>query len=112
MTINKLVDWLIVEPSLEQELKLELEERDILLSDDHQETANLCASLWRQNWYKDEILKNCLGRIGELEGKLVHMEMQKSSSCWQRLLKKVFPRKSVESSSHPELEAVLRSFVD
>ena len=110
MSINKLVDWLIVEPSIEQELKLELQERAILLSDDHQETANLCASLWRQNWYKDEVLKNCLGRIGELEGKLVHMEMQKSNSCWQRLLKKVFPQKKI--SSHPELDAVLQSFVD
>ena len=112
MSINKLVDWLIVKPSLEQELKLELEERAILLSDDHQETANLCASLWRQNWYKDEVLKNCLGKIGELEGKIVQMELEDSSPCWQRLLKKVFPRKSVESASHPELDAVLRSFVD
>ena len=110
--MNKLVDWLIVQPSMEQELKLEVEERAILVSDNHKETAELCASLWRQNWYKDEVLKNCLGRIGELEGKLVHMEMQKSNSCWQRLLKKVFPRKSVESFSHPELDAVLRSFVD
>ena len=111
MTLNKLVDWLIVEPSLEQELKLELEERAILISDDHKETAMLCASLWRQNWYKDEILKNCLGRIGELEGKLVQMELESSNSCWKRLLKKVFPRKQ-KFSSHPELDAVLQSFVD
>ena len=110
MTLNKLVDWLIVEPSLEQELKLELEERAILISDDHQETANLCASLWRQNWYKDEILKNCLGKIGELEGKLVHMEMERSNSCWKRLLRKVFPQRQV--SDHPDLDVVLQSFED
>ena len=109
--MNKLVDWLIVQPSMEQELKLEVEERAILVSDDHKETAELCASLWRQNWYKDEVLKNCLGRIGELEGKIVQMELQNSSSCWKRLLKKVFPRKQ-KFSSHPELDAVLRSFVD
>jgi len=112
MSINKLVDWLIVEPSMEQELKLELQERAILLSDDHQETANLCASLWRQNWYKDEVLKNCLGRIGELEGKLVQMELESSNSCWQRLLKKVFRQKSQQQSSHPEIDAVIQSFVD
>jgi hypothetical protein len=95
---------------MEQELKLELQERAILLSDDHQETANLCASLWRQNWYKDEVLKNCLGRIGELEGQLFIWSCENSSSCWKRLLKKVFPQKKI--SSHPELDAELQSFVD
>ena len=111
MSINKLVDWLIVQPSMEQELKLELQERAILLSDDHQETANLCASLWRQNWYKDEVLKNCLGRIGELEGQLVYLQLENSSSCWKRLLKKVFPQKK-SSSLSPDLDAELQSFVD
>ena len=96
---------------MEQELKLELQERAILLSDDHQETANLCASLWRQNWYKDEVLKNCLGRIGELEGQLVHLQLENSSSCWKRLLKKVFPQQK-SSSLSPDLDAVLQSFVD
>ena len=96
---------------MEQELKLELQERAILLSDDHQETANLCASLWRQNWYKDEVLKNCLGRIGELEGQLVHLQLENSSSCWKRLLKKVFAQKK-SSSLSPDLDAELQSFVD
>ena len=96
---------------MEQELKLELQERAILLSDDHQETANLCASLWRQNWYKDEVLKNCLGRIGELEGQLVHLQLENSSSCWKRLLKKVFPRKQ-KLSSPPDLNVEIQSFVD
>ena len=109
--MNKLVDWLIVQPSMEQELKLEVEERAILVSDDHKETAELCASLWRQNWYKDEILKNCLGRIGELEGKLVQMELESSNSCWKRLLKKVFRQKEQVSDSL-KLPAELQFFVD
>ena len=109
--MNKLVDWLIVQPSMEQELKLEVEERAILVSDDHKETAELCASLWRQNWYKDEVLKNCLGRIGELEGKIVQMELQNSSSCWQRLLKKVFPEKK-KVSELLKLPSELQFFVD
>jgi hypothetical protein len=109
--MNKLVDWLIVQPSMEQELKLEVEERAILVSDDHKETAELCASLWRQNWYKDEVLKNCLGRIGELEGKIVQMELQNSSPCWKRLLKKVFPEKKKVSDSL-KLPAELQFFVD
>ena len=96
---------------MEQELKLELQERAILLSDDHQETANLCASLWRQNWYKDEVLKNCLGRIGELEGQLVHLQLENSNSCWKRLLKKVFHQMQPSSLS-PDLDAELQSFVD
>ena len=109
--MNKLVDWLIVQPSMEQELKLEVEERAILVSDDHKETAELCASLWRQNWYKDEVLKNCLGRIGELEGKIVQMELRNSSSCWKRLLKKVFRQKEQVSDSL-KLPAELQFFVD
>ena len=109
--MNKLVDWLIVQPSMEQELKLEVEERAILVSDDHKETAELCASLWRQNWYKDEVLKNCLGRIGELEGKIVQMELQNSSPCWKRLLKKVFRQKEQVSDSL-KLPAELQFFVD
>ena len=96
---------------MEQELKLELQERAILLSDDHKETANLCASLWRQNWYKDEVLKNCLGKIGELEGKIVQMELQNSSPCWKRLLKKVFRQKEQVSDSL-KLPAELQFFVD
>jgi len=109
--MNKLVDWLIVQPSMEQELKLEVEERAILVSDDHKETAELCASLWRQNWYKDEVLKNCLGRIGELEGKIVQMELQNSSPCWKRLLKKVFHQKEQVSDSL-KLPSELQFFVD
>ena len=109
--MNKLVDWLIVQPSMEQELKLEVEERAILISDDHKETAELCASLWRQNWYKDEVLKNCLGKIGELEGKIVQMELQNSSPCWKRLLKKVFRQKEQVSDSL-KLPAELQFFVD
>ena len=96
---------------MEQELKLEVEERAILVSDDHKETAELCASLWRQNWYKDEVLKNCLGRIGELEGKIVQMELRNSSSCWKRLLKKVFRQKEQVSDSL-KLPAELQFFVD
>ena len=96
---------------MEQELKLEVEERAILVSDDHKETAELCASLWRQNWYKDEVLKNCLGRIGELEGKIVQMEFRNSSSCWKRLLKKVFRQKEQVSDSL-KLPAELQFFVD
>jgi hypothetical protein len=96
---------------MEQELKLEVEERAILVSDDHKETAELCASLWRQNWYKDEVLKNCLGRIGELEGKIVQMELRNSSSCWKRLLKKVFPEKK-KVSELLKLPSELQFFVD
>jgi len=109
--MNKLVDWLLVTPSLEQELKLELEERAILVSENHKETATLCASLWRQNWYKDEILKNCLGRIGELEGELVHLQLENSSPCWRRLFRKVFRQKR-KTSLPPELEFVIESFGD
>lgn len=83
-------DWLVVEPSLEQELQLETDARAIIEDDNHKEIAKLCATLNKQNWYQQQIIKQSIGRISELEAMLVCMEpspvRQKSKPWWSRFL--------------------------
>ena len=78
------VDWLLVEPTLEEELSLEKEARRILNETDHKAVAEICAVLVRQNWYQTQIIKKSIGRVGELEGKLLAIEdkKKKTRSVW------------------------------
>ena len=50
-------DWLIVEPTLEQELRLESDSRAVLEDEDHEEIAKLCSALIKQSWYQDQIIR-------------------------------------------------------
>tara|TARA_R100000781_G_C4030364_1_gene110383 strand:+ start:333 stop:596 length:264 start_codon:yes stop_codon:yes gene_type:complete len=82
-------DWMVVEPSLEQELQLETDARAIIEDDDHKEIAKLCATLSKQNWYQQQIIKQSVGRISELEAMLACMEPvspPKKQPWWSRIL--------------------------
>ena len=83
-------DWLVVKPSLEQELQLETDSRAIIEDDNHAEVAKLCATLNKQNWYQQQIIKQSIGRIGELEAMLACMEptrtKPKPQPWWSRFL--------------------------
>lgn len=68
------IDWLNVEPSIEEELRLEQDARKVLKEDDHQAVAEFCAVLLKQNWYQTQVIKKTIGRIGELEAKLICIE--------------------------------------
>ena len=96
---NPLLNWLAVEQTTESELQLELETREILNTENLKEVRWFCASLYKENWAKDQVIKNCLGRIGELEAQLVVMHMEQESSCFMRLLRKVIPRKILRVQS-------------
>tara|TARA_R100001082_G_C4315534_1_gene138779 strand:- start:256 stop:567 length:312 start_codon:yes stop_codon:yes gene_type:complete len=63
-------DWMIVEPSLEQEFKLEYEAIAIKEDDQHKEIAELCARLSKQTWYQQELIKQATARILELEAEI------------------------------------------
>ena len=78
------IDWLLVEPTLEEELSLEKESRRILNETDHKAVAEICAALVRQNWYQTQVIKKSIGRVGELEGKLLAIadEQKKTRSVW------------------------------
>ena len=60
-------EWMVVKPSLEEELQLESDSRAVLEDDNHEEVAKLCSVLIKQNWYHERLLKQCVGRVAELE---------------------------------------------
>jgi hypothetical protein len=83
-------DWLIVKPSLEQELQLETDSRAIIEDDNHAEVAKLCATLNKQNWYQQQIIKQSIGKIAELEAIIACMDepvpQVKKQPWWSRIL--------------------------
>tara|TARA_Y100001963_G_C6638166_1_gene379611 strand:+ start:566 stop:835 length:270 start_codon:yes stop_codon:yes gene_type:complete len=82
------LDFLVIERSPEQEFLIEWDTRQILSCEDRQELALMCANLYQQNWTKDQIIKNCLGRIGELEGQAIKIELDNERPWWKKLLKR------------------------
>ena len=69
---------------------LEIKKREILDSKDYEEVARLCANLLQQNTIKDHLIKNCIGKIGALEARLIQLEIDNERPLWQSLFKKVF----------------------
>tara|TARA_Y100001973_G_scaffold46219_1_gene68912 strand:+ start:741 stop:1013 length:273 start_codon:yes stop_codon:yes gene_type:complete len=61
-------------PTPEQELALEMKARDIINSDDKEETARLCATLFKTDWYQKQLLISCFDRISELQAKVICLE--------------------------------------
>ena len=82
------LDFLIIEKSPEQEFMLEWDTRQLLKCEDREELAAICVNLYQQNWAKDQIIKNCLGRIGDLEGHSIKMQLDKERPWWRRILKR------------------------
>tara|TARA_R100000742_G_C4261434_1_gene79223 strand:- start:688 stop:936 length:249 start_codon:yes stop_codon:yes gene_type:complete len=66
--------WLIIEPSLEEELELEKDSRAVLEDQDHKSIAQLCSALVKQTWYQKKLLKQSVERICELEAKIACLE--------------------------------------
>ena len=66
--------WLVVEPSLEEELELEKDSRAVLEDEDHESIAALCSALIKLSWYQQQIIKQSVERICELEAKIICLE--------------------------------------
>ena len=65
-----LAQWLIVQPSLEEELTLEKDVREVLNNEDHEDIKKLCAVLLKQSFYRSRVLTQAVERIDELEKKM------------------------------------------
>ena len=61
------MDWMIIEPSLEQKLNLECTCRGVKQATDLAEMRNLCVALMQQNFYQGLMLRQAVARIGSLE---------------------------------------------
>ncbi len=61
------MDWMIINPSLEQKLNLECSCRGVKDATDLAEMQNLCVALIQQNFYQGLMLRQAVTRIGSLE---------------------------------------------
>ena len=68
-------EWMIVSPTLEEELKLEWDARAIVEDEDHKDIAKLCAQLSKQNWYQKKLIEQAVVHVMELEAKLACVEL-------------------------------------
>lgn len=83
-------EWLVIEPTLEEELELEKQAWCIKADDNHKEIAELAAQLTKQNWYQQQIIRKSIAQIAELEAKLICMEnrvTQPRRSWWRNILR-------------------------
>ena len=60
-------DWMVVHQSLEEELELERNVRDVQGCTDEDALKSLCVSLVRTNWHQAKLLKQAVGHIGQLD---------------------------------------------
>ncbi len=68
-------EWMVVTPTLEQELKLEWEARAIIEDDEHKNIANLCAQLNKQVWYQQKLIEQAVAHVMELEAQMASIEL-------------------------------------
>ena len=64
-------DWMVVNQSLEEELELERNVRDVQGCSDESALKALCVSLVRTNWHQAKLLRQAVGHIGELDASIV-----------------------------------------
>tara|TARA_Y100001963_G_scaffold146878_1_gene222450 strand:+ start:716 stop:997 length:282 start_codon:yes stop_codon:yes gene_type:complete len=83
--------WLIVEPTLEQELQLEADALAIMEEKDPLVVSSLCAALSKQVWYQKQIISQSIGRVAELEARLISKEIKGEKSLIAKFKKHVFP---------------------
>jgi len=60
-------EWMVYNPSLEEQLTLEKQARAALTHDNEEHVRELCAALIKQNFAHQSLLKQAVGRIIELE---------------------------------------------
>ena len=68
-------DWMVVTQSLEEELELEKNVRDVQSCDDDDALRTMCVSLVRTNWHQAKLLQQAVGHIAELDSCESAMEL-------------------------------------
>ena len=63
-------EWMVVHQSLEEELELERNVRDVQGCTDEDALKTLCVSLVRTNWHQAKLLKQAVGHIGQLDASM------------------------------------------
>ena len=68
---NACADWLVVELSLEQQLMIEAGTRELQNQKPDEEMIDVAVALLKQNMIQSQMIKQCVGKIAELEAKIV-----------------------------------------
>jgi hypothetical protein len=68
-------DWMVINQSLEEELELEKNVRDVQSCSDRDALQELCVSLVRTNWHQAKMLQQAVGHIAELDACEAAMEL-------------------------------------
>jgi len=61
------MEWMIIDPSLEQKLNLECTCRRVHEEKDVDHLQSLCVALIKQNWHQGILLKQAVERIASLD---------------------------------------------
>lgn len=80
-----LAEWMVVTPTLEQELHLESDARAIMEDDNHKEIAELCSRLSKQTWYQQKLIEQAVCHIMELEAQIACLTPVKKRHWWQTI---------------------------
>ena len=67
------MEWMVVTQSLEEELELEKNVRDVQNCSDKDALQELCVSLVRTNWHQAKLLQQAVGHIAELDSSVAAM---------------------------------------
>ena len=59
--------WMLYEVPLTQELQLETAIREVAAHEDKEKIRDLCTSLMRQNFHQEQLLRNAIHHISQLE---------------------------------------------
>lgn len=77
--------WMVVNLTIEEELQVEALARSAISHPEHEQIAQMCASLVRQNAYQKKMLSQAVSYISELEIKNALAE-DVADTPWRRLL--------------------------
>tara|TARA_E500000305_G_C3970953_1_gene211901 strand:- start:714 stop:953 length:240 start_codon:yes stop_codon:yes gene_type:complete len=61
------MDWMIVTPSVEEELSIERSVREVQGCDDNEMLRHLCEALVRQSWHQGKLLAQAVNHIASLD---------------------------------------------
>jgi len=82
--------WMVVEFSVEEELRIETQARTVLQSEDSMEVAKLCSALVKQNAYLSQLLRQATAHIAELELKAALNELEEEDEETAKIAKSLF----------------------
>lgn len=81
---------MVVEFSVEEELRIEQQSRTVLQCDDSKEVAKLCSSLVKQNAYLSQLVRQATGHISELELKIALDELEETDPKTAAMARSLF----------------------